>query len=178
MILPPWDGHASCLEQLEILAGLIRAQRPQTVVESGTYRGHGAIFMGDAIRRNGTGHLWTADPVDYGQHTHIFEQNGLWGAVSVHLERFETMLGNVRGVIDFAYIDGSGENPPKGLGAGLRWLHFEAVRKRLAPGGIICVDDTAADDWTDGEGGRSVQRIRDACQLNFKFLRGLSVYYG
>jgi predicted O-methyltransferase YrrM len=170
MNLPSWDGHASAPEQVELLCALIRCQKPEIVVEAGTYRGHSAYRIGETLAEMGKGQLFTADPCNHGQ-----------GTLLAKLERvifwptdFLTMLeGSPK--VDFAYIDATDHS--KRDGARLRWEHFEAVRAKLRPGGIICVDDTAADDWADGENGRSVERIRERC-VNFTFLRGLSIYAG
>ena len=170
MSLPSWDGHASAPEQCQLLAALVRCQRPEVLVEAGTYRGHTAVHIWRVLNELRHGHLHTADPYPHGQMATLA---GL-DRVTFYQADFLDMLARLPAV-DFAYIDAS--KPEKG-GAALRWQHFEAVRARLRPGGLICVDDTAADDWDDGEGGRSVLRIRAACQLNFRFLRGLSVFYG
>jgi predicted O-methyltransferase YrrM len=167
MKFPSWDATATDAETLEVLAALIRLQKPSVVVEAGTYRGHGALYMAAALEANGRGILWTADPVDHGQ------GEALEGVRNVHVCRYDFLdLLAWLSVVDFAFIDASGPGPD---GAALRWLHFEAVRANMNPGGMICVHDTAADDWSDGEGGRSVLRIREACQLNLTSGRGLSV---
>ena len=171
MIVPPFDGHATDIETLEVLAALVRLHKPQVVVEAGTYRGHGAIYMGSALLLNGSGHLWTADPFPMGQQRSI-EAAGVADVVTYSQEDYLTTLGRLDSV-DFAFIDASA---PDATGARLRWLHFEATLPLLSPGGVLCVHDTAADDWRDGEGGLSVNRIRERCQLNLTAGRGLSIY--
>lgn len=172
MILPPFDGHATDVETLEVLFALIRLQKPEIVLEAGTYRGHGAIFMASACMKNGTGHVHTADPFPKEAHAAI-GQAGLGGWASYYPVDFLALLEGFERV-DFAFIDASG---PGSDGAKLRWQHFEATRAKVSPGGVICVHDTAADDWSDGENGRSVDRIRAACQLNLTTGRGLSVFH-
>ena len=169
-MIPTWDQEASDPAQCELLAALVRCAKPRIVVEAGTYKGHGALAIARALHVNGpTGHLWTADPYEFGQ------RDTLAGLPNVSFcnEDFLTMLDRLAEV-DFAYIDAS-EWGPNGRDASLRVRHFEAVLPKLAPGGLICVDDTKADDWNDGEGGKSVLRIRERC-FNFGFLRGLSIY--
>ena len=170
MTLPPWDTEASAPEQVELLCALVRCQKPEILVEAGTYKGHAAYHIGKVLEELDRGRLFTADPVPNGQ---LATLKGL-RRVTFYGGGFLEMLGSLPHV-DFAYIDASDHS--KANGASLRWRHFEAVRAKLRPGGIICVDDTAADDWRDGEGGRSAQRIRNLC-VNFTFLRGLSVYAG
>lgn len=166
----PFDCEASAPEQCELLAALVRCAKPRIVVEAGTYRGHGAIYIARALAENGpTGHLWTADPHDFGQATTLAG----YPNVSYCREDFLTMLARLDSV-DFAYIDAS-DFGPNGRDASLRVKHFEAVLPKMSPGGLVLVDDTAADDWNDGEDGKSVLRIRERC-TNFGFLRGLSIY--
>jgi len=45
----------------ELLAGFVRMLKPSIVVETGTYRAHTAIFLGEAVMTNGFGHVWTCD---------------------------------------------------------------------------------------------------------------------
>lgn len=169
MTLPPFDGAASEQPQCELLAALVRCQRPGIAVEAGTYQGHAAHYIGEALRTNGIGHLHTADPYPCGAENTLRDL-GEW--VTYYQQDFLGVLEKLPHV-DFAYIDASGPGPD---GASLRWLHFQAVRDKLRSGGIICVDDTLSDDWADGENGHSAGRIRMSCNVSFWFLRGLSIY--
>jgi predicted O-methyltransferase YrrM len=170
MNLPSWDQEASAPEQVELLCSLIRCQKPVILVEAGTYRGHAAYRIGETLNELGIGTLFTADPYPKGQAALLAP----FGRVIYQQRDFLEVLAEIP-FVDFAYIDAS-DHSRQG-GADLRWKHFTAVMAKLRKGGIICVDDTAADDWNDGENGRSVDRIRDKC-ANFTFLRGLSVYVG
>lgn len=169
MSLPPWDDHATAPEQCALIASLIVCAKPLVVVESGTYMGHTAYFIASELQGLGRGHLYTADPLPADQ---LGTLSGLKPWVTFHKGDFLEMLAGIPAV-DFAYIDATADGPG---GARLRWEHFQAVRAKLRPGGIICVDDTAADDWDDQENGRSAARIRSVCNINFRFLRGLSVF--
>lgn len=165
----PWDTEATDPAQCDLLYALVRCVKPKTCVEAGTYKGHGALAIARALQANNSGWLYTADPHDYGQ---MAELSGV-GRVTYFAQDFLQMLDGLDSV-DFAYIDASGWGAT-GRDASLRVRHFDAVLPKLNPGGLILVDDTACDKWNDGEGGRSVQRIRERC-ANFRFLRGLSIY--
>lgn len=160
LTLQGWDDMASDEAQCELLAALVRAHRPEVVVETGTYRGHGTLYMADALRRNGRGHLHTADPFWHGVPEWI-ERNGLASVATFHHEQAHKLIERLP-YIDFAYIDDHAHS---------RHRHFEMCRAKLRPGGIILVDDTNANDWHE------VDTIRRSCTVNFRFLRGLSVYY-
>lgn len=170
MTLPPWDLEATAPEQVELLCALIRCQKPEILVEAGTYLGHCAWHIGKTLNELSKGHLHTCDPFPNGQFQTLRDQP----RVIFHPKDFLKVLDALP-YVDFAYIDASDHSKPDG--ASLRWRHFEAVRAKLRPGGIIAVDDTAANDWSDGEDGRSVLRIREKC-VNLTFLRGISIYAG
>ena len=55
------DGVATEVEVLELLGAFVRACQPDIVVETGTYRGHGAEQIGRALAANGHGHCWTLE---------------------------------------------------------------------------------------------------------------------
>lgn len=64
-----WDhdhgnGFAAEGETYELIHGLIRAQKPEVVVETGTGFGDGARRIAAALDENGGGHLWTVDTHD------------------------------------------------------------------------------------------------------------------
>lgn len=172
MSLPPYDLTATEPAQCELLASFIKCARPKIVVEAGTYLGHGAVWMGKALRWNGIGHLWTADPYDTCQAGLIADEKldeWVTYCATDYLEMIEGMPP-----IDMAYIDASGP----GHDASLRLIHLEATIPKLSDGGMIFVDDTKKDfqAWKDGEGGASRDRVRDLCSVNFEWLRGLSLY--
>lgn len=167
--VPEFDGHATDFATLEVLRSLVMLEQPKLIVEAGTYRGHGAIWMASAQE---AGLLLTADVEDRDV-VAAFEAAEVADRIEFHHCDFLQMLEDVVQV-DFAFIDATDHSRPDG--ADLRWQHFQAVGEKLTPGGIICVHDTAADDWRDGQGGKSVLDIRRACQLNLTAGRGLSIY--
>ena len=167
--MPPMDLESTDVETLELLAALIRLTKPSVVVEAGTYLGHGAIYMADACKANGKGHVYTADPFARDAMRAMFAANGLEDWITLYQTGYLKMLDMP--VVDFAFIDASGP----GHDASLRWKHVEATLPRLSQGGVMCVHDTAADDWNDGEGGESVRRIRALCDLTIYNNRGISI---
>lgn len=54
------------LEVGELLASLVRAIKPQTVIETGTHKGFSTLMIASALKRNGRGHLYTVDLTDHG----------------------------------------------------------------------------------------------------------------
>lgn len=57
-----WEVHKDwCYGNPVILYGLVRSMKPQVVVECGTYRGFSASWMAQALKENGSGHLYCID---------------------------------------------------------------------------------------------------------------------
>lgn len=48
-------------EVLQVLFALVRVEKPEICVETGTYMGHGTKAISDALEMNGRGHLWTIE---------------------------------------------------------------------------------------------------------------------
>jgi predicted O-methyltransferase YrrM len=62
---PEWwhseDEQATEEEVLELFHALTRALQPELVLETGSYKGHGAFSIGTALKANGHGHLVTLE---------------------------------------------------------------------------------------------------------------------
>lgn len=58
-----WNYHHP-----RIIYALIRALKPKTVVEVGTYRGYAACYMARALQENGNGHLYCIDNLSLSDH--------------------------------------------------------------------------------------------------------------
>lgn len=65
IIRPGWhqvdSGWAVESEMGDFLYGLVRHERPETVYESGTYRGYSALRMAEACEQNDQGVVYTVD---------------------------------------------------------------------------------------------------------------------
>lgn len=97
----PQDDSTHQGEKL-FLYGLCRALVPKVVVETGTHRGKTSMYLAQAIRENGVGHLWTVDPFDWGQ---------VGNFIKIGFEKevtFEQIRGDKLDVkdIDLLFIDG------------------------------------------------------------------------
>ena len=174
LILPEYESEATEPVVCQLLASLVAVRRPKTITEAGTYRGHSALLMADACRYANFGHVWTYDPFDHGVQEYIDKNDLSEWCTWVQ----DDYMGSLRNDIEFAFIDASGFRDDGRRDASIREVHFFATLERLRPKGIVCVHDTHEDfDWSDGDGGKSLHRIRAECQINLDMGRGLSIHY-
>lgn len=124
---PGWwhshDGMATEVEVLELVGAFIRACQPELVVETGTHRGFGAEAIGQALARNGHGHLHTMeiDPVLHAEAKERVE--GL--PVTCHLLSAIEFVPPAR--VDFAWFDSeTALRIPEYLWF-RQWMHPETV---------------------------------------------------
>ena len=96
------NSNAITPEEGELLYALVRATKPNVVVETGTHKMLSTHYLAQAVKDNGFGHVTTCDPID-------------WEQVAIHtvssLHDYITYK-KVRGAdldvkdIDFLFIDG------------------------------------------------------------------------
>lgn len=98
----PQDSSAHEGQKL-ILYSFIRSMKPKVVLEVGTHKGATTLYLAQALFDNKFGHLWTCDPVDYGQ-DRIFSR---FPDLAPYIT-YEKMKGKDMeiGRIDFLFIDG------------------------------------------------------------------------
>jgi len=56
-----YDDAATEVEVLEFLYSLVRLTKPQIILETGTYHGHGTVHLAQAAKDNGFGRVITCD---------------------------------------------------------------------------------------------------------------------
>lgn len=106
------DSDALVPEEGELLYALVRATKPETCVETGTHRGLSTHYIAQALEDNNQGHVYTCDPVDWGQDG-IFEKSPLKERITFLKKKGIEMekTSNDSSSIDFLFIDGyHGEN--------------------------------------------------------------------
>lgn len=124
-------------EVLQLIASLIRVSKPEVVVETGTYHGHGTQMIAHALDMNEKGHLWTVEQDEvffpYREHprvTYVQADSLEWAE--------HPMAGQDRwgedALIDFAFVDcGEPEH---------RTQVFSALLPHMNDDGLIVVHDT------------------------------------
>lgn len=161
------DHMASDSAAIDLLAMFAWFTEPKIVVEAGTYKGHFAYAISNILRMIGKGgKVYTADPIDnISQTLAMPDADPLRPQIHYHHGDFLEMLADVPGPIDLAYIDASSTEDPL-----LRRKHAMAVWKRLAPRGLLFVDDTASKDWEDAKFFRQIS------SLHLPQHRGLTIW--
>ncbi|QDY07751.1 methyltransferase [Micromonospora sp. HM134] len=126
----------------DLLYALVRAARPQTVVEFGTSYGISTLYLAAAVRDNGTGHVTTtelsATKVRAARAT--IEQAGFSDIVTVLEGDALTTLGAIGGPIGLALLDGWKE---------LCLPVLRLLEDRLAPGALVVGDDSTFESMGD-----------------------------
>lgn len=138
------DEMTSDPRTLNLLSTLVAFTSPQVLVEVGTYRGWGTACLAETLHLYDLpGHLWSCDPIDHGVQS-LLDRADLSSRVTLVHGTFETLLDQLSTPIDFCYIDGASRLP-----------YTKLARPRVAPGGLIAVDDCAG-DWT---GAKTLRRM-------------------
>jgi predicted O-methyltransferase YrrM len=119
-----------------LLYSLVRATRPQTVVEFGMSLGLSGIHLAAAVRDNGSGRVVTTElsAAKIVTATRNFEEAGLADVVTVlEGDALET-LKELDGSVDFVLLDGWKE---------LYIPVLELLEPRLTPGTLVVADNTS-----------------------------------
>jgi predicted O-methyltransferase YrrM len=122
-----------------LLYSLVRATRPETVVEFGMSLGLSGIHLAAAVRDNGTGRVVTTElsAAKIATATRNFADVGLADIVTVlEGDALET-LGSLDGSVDFLLLDGWKE---------LYLPVITMLEPRLSPGTLVVADNTNMPD--------------------------------
>ena len=98
------DDDSTYIEDKLFIYGLIRSIHPDLCVEIGTHRGMTSLFIANALKDNGGGHLVTCDPLDFSQEDNFDK--------FPELRCFITFVGQpgaslkLERPIDFLFVDG------------------------------------------------------------------------
>lgn len=131
-------GNAVELEVGELLYSLVRAVKPETVVETGTHKGYSTLLIAAALEANRRGHIHSVDIADYGVQA-LLEKYGLGARGTFILGDSATVLSALsRKKIDFLWLDAD-----HGTEFVLRELASAAGA--LSPGSYVAFHDTLSD---------------------------------
>lgn len=122
-----------------LLYSLVRATRPNTIVEFGMSLGISAIHLAAAVRDNGTGRVVTTElsAAKVAAAKKTFGETGLDDLITVLEGDALATLADLDGPVEFVLLDGWKE------------LYLPVVKllePRLTPGALIVADNTSMDD--------------------------------
>ncbi len=153
-----------------LLYALVRASRPETVVEFGTSFGISTIHLAAAVTDNGTGRVVTTELSDRkaAAARENLEQAGLAGVVTIlEGDALET-LASVTGPVGLVLLDGWKD---------LYLPVLRLLQPRLTPGALVVADDSSFESAADyvvyvrdpGNGFVSVQfPFKDGVELSVR----------
>ncbi|WFF03729.1 class I SAM-dependent methyltransferase [Micromonospora sp. WMMD964] len=126
----------------DLLYALVRAARPQTVVEFGTSYGISTLYLAAAVRDNGIGHVTTTElsATKVKAARANIEAAGFSDLVTVLEGDALTTLGAVGGPIGLALLDGWKE---------MCLPVLCLIEDRLAPGALVVGDDSTFGSMSD-----------------------------
>jgi predicted O-methyltransferase YrrM len=126
-------------ESGRLLYALVRASKPNTIVEFGMSLGISAIHLASAVRDNGTGRVVTTElsaaKVSAAKET--FAQTGLDDLITVLEGDALTTLADIDGPVQFVLLDGWKD---------LYLPVTKLLEPRLAAGALIVADNASMDD--------------------------------
>jgi predicted O-methyltransferase YrrM len=126
-------------ESGRLLYALVRASKPNTIVEFGMSLGISTIHLASAVRDNGTGRVVTTElsaaKVSAAKET--FAETGLDDLITVLEGDALTTLADIDGPVQFVLLDGWKD---------LYLPVTKLLEPRLAAGALIVADNTSMDD--------------------------------
>jgi predicted O-methyltransferase YrrM len=126
----------------QLLYALVRAIRPETIVEFGTSFGISTIYLAAAVTDNGTGHVVTTELSDRKVKAaqSNLEEAGVAAAVTILEGDARETLATVSGPIGLVLLDGWKE---------LCLPVLRLLEPRLAPGALVAADDNDHSNMAD-----------------------------
>jgi len=127
-----YDAQSAELEVLEFLKAIVVAEKPDLILETGTFIGHSAIKMAEGLQANGFGKIVTVeyDPVVYAKAKQNIDASGLskW----IECRNCSSLETDIDGEIDMLYSDSD---------INIREQEIRRFLPRLKTRGLVLVHD-------------------------------------
>lgn len=106
--------------------------RPKSILEVGTFTGYATLCLASGLPPDGLLHTIEANP----EYAYIIrkyiERAGYQEQIQLHLGKAEDLIDDIPGSFELAFIDAGKRHSRQ---------HYELVVPRLAPGGMLLVDN-------------------------------------
>jgi predicted O-methyltransferase YrrM len=128
------DGHAIHVTQLQgaVLRFLVNLVQAERVLEIGTYFGYSAIWMAEGLSANGQLDTIEVDQARAAVARALLDRSGVGERVTILIGDAATLLLQMDGRYDLAFIDGTKGNYPE---------YLQACSRLVRPGGLIVADN-------------------------------------
>lgn len=129
------DPQSAEMEVLDLLESLIKAVKPELIVETGTFIGHSAIRMARALKANGFGKIVTIeyDPVVFAKAKEHIDASGV--AAWIDNRNASSLDVTVHGVIDLLYSDSD---------LNIREREVRRFLPQIKPRGLVLIHDASS----------------------------------
>jgi caffeoyl-CoA O-methyltransferase len=140
-----------------LLEQLVFALRARRVLELGTYSGYSSLSMAAALPEGGHIDTCEVDEAHAEVAQRYIDRSPYADRITIHLGPALETIERLGGDWDFVFIDADKENYPN---------YYEALLPRLAPSGLIAIDNTlwsgrVLDDADDSEATRAISDLND-----------------
>lgn len=135
-----YDVMSAEAEVLEFLFQLVRAMKPRLIVETGTFLGLAACYIGRALKQNGRGKLVTCelDPNIFKQAAQVVRLSSVSDVIDMH--HCSSLDLQVEGPIDILFSDSE---------PSIRCDEIRRFWDQIPPAGLIVVHDVNSGDHDD-----------------------------
>lgn len=129
------DPQSAEMEVLDLLESLIKAVKPELIVETGTFIGHSAIRMAQALQANGFGKIVTIeyDPVVFAKAKQNIDASGV--AAWIDNRNASSLEVTIHGAIDVLYSDSD---------LGIREQEVRRFLPQIKPRGLVLLHDASS----------------------------------
>jgi caffeoyl-CoA O-methyltransferase len=140
-----------------LLEQLVFALRARRVLELGTYSGYSSLSMAAALPQGGHIDTCEVDEAHAEVAQRYIDRSPYADRITIHLGPALETIERLGGEWDFVFIDADKENYAN---------YYEALLPRLAPGGLMAIDNTlwsgrVLDDADDSGATRAIRDLND-----------------
>jgi predicted O-methyltransferase YrrM len=129
------DAQSAEVEVLDFLKSLILLLKPELIVETGTFIGHSALMMAEALEANGTGRIITIeyDPAVFKKAKEQIDASNL--KRRIECRNGSSLEQTIDGEIDILYSDSD---------VNIREQEVRKFLPQIRPGGLVLIHDASS----------------------------------